>query len=92
MELDYALGVGGIPRGRIIEIYGTESSVKTTLALHVSHRRKAGGHSGLIDAEHALDPFMQKTSASKSIYLYVSQPEPAIRRSIIPKRSCAAAR
>ena len=57
LNLDIALGVGGIPRGRIIEIYGPESSGKTTLALHViAETQKVGGQAAFIDAEHALDP------------------------------------
>ena len=57
LSLDAALGVGGVPKGRVIEIYGPESSGKTTLALHViAEAQKAGGIAGFIDAEHALDP------------------------------------
>ena len=57
LSLDVALGVGGIPRGRIVEIYGPEASGKTTLALHiVAEAQKAGGTAAFIDAEHALDP------------------------------------
>ena len=57
LQLDYALGVGGLPRGRIIEIYGPESSGKTTLALHaIAEAQKLGGTAAFIDAEHALDP------------------------------------
>ena len=57
LGLDIALGIGGLPRGRIIEIYGPESSGKTTLALHtVAEAQKTGGICGFIDAEHALDP------------------------------------
>ncbi|HOR45536.1 MAG TPA: DNA recombination/repair protein RecA, partial [Spirochaetota bacterium] len=57
LELDIALGIGGIPKGRIIEIYGPESSGKTTLTLHiVAECQKAGGMAAFIDAEHALDP------------------------------------
>ena len=56
LSLDVALGVGGVPRGRIVEIYGPESSGKTTLALHiVAEAQKAGGHAAFIDAEHAVD-------------------------------------
>ena len=61
VALDYALGVGGIPRGRIIEIYGPESSGKTTLALHViAEAQKLGGTAAFVDAEHALDPVYAK--------------------------------
>ena len=57
LTLDYALGIGGLPRGRIIEIYGPESSGKTTVALHVlAEAQKLGGAAAFIDAEHALDP------------------------------------
>ena len=57
IELDYALGVGGVPRGRIVEIFGPESSGKTTIALHiVAQAQKLGGTAAFIDAEHALDP------------------------------------
>ena len=61
LSLDLALGVGGIPKGRIVEIYGPESSGKTTVALHiVAEVQKAGGIAGFIDAEHALDPVYAK--------------------------------
>ena len=64
IELDAALGVGGVPRGRIVEIYGPEASGKTTLALHVVARaQKMGGMCVFIDAEHALDPVYAKISA-----------------------------
>ena len=63
LSLDIALGLGGVPRGRIIEIYGPESSGKTTVALHmVAEVQKRGGIAGFVDAEHALDPAMLKTS------------------------------
>ena len=61
LALDLALGVGGYPKGRIIEIYGPESSGKTTLALHaIAEAQKQGGYAAFIDAEHALDPNMRK--------------------------------
>ena len=61
LSLDLALGVGGIPKGRIVEIYGPESSGKTTVALHmVAEVQKQGGIAGFIDAEHALDPIYAK--------------------------------
>ena len=61
LDLDMALGVGGLPRGRVIEIYGPESSGKTTVALHVvAEAQKAGGVAAFIDAEHALDPIYAK--------------------------------
>ena len=57
IALDIALGIGGLPRGRVVEIYGTESSGKTTVALHaIANAQKAGGIAAFIDAEHALDP------------------------------------
>ncbi len=75
LELDMALGVGGIPRGRIIEIYGPESSGKTTVALHVvAEVQKRGGIAAFIDAEHALDPVYAKRLGVNIEELYVSQP------------------
>src|SRR4030066_2462050 len=57
LGLDIALGIGGVPRGRVIEIYGPEASGKTTLALHIiSEAQKAGGQAAIVDAEHAIDP------------------------------------
>ncbi len=74
--LDEALGIGGIPRGRIIEIYGPESSGKTTLALHiVAQAQKKGGVSAFVDAEHALDPVYAKNLGVKVNDLLVSQPD-----------------
>lgn len=76
LELDIALGVGGVPRGRIIEIYGPESSGKTTVALHiVAEVQKAGGAAAFIDAEHALDPAYAKNLGVDVDNLYVSQPD-----------------
>ncbi len=76
IELDYALGVGGIPRGRIVEIFGPESSGKTTIALHiVAQAQKAGGTAAFIDAEHALDPSYAENLGVKVDDLYVSQPD-----------------
>jgi len=76
LNLDIALGVGGIPRGRIIEIYGPESSGKTTLALHViSETQKAGGQAAFIDAEHALDPSYAKALGVDTDNLLISQPD-----------------
>ena len=76
MSLDLALGVGGIPRGRIIEIFGPESSGKTTLALHmIAEAQKAGGMAAIIDAEHALDPVYAKAVGVDIDNLYVSQPD-----------------
>ncbi len=76
LGLDIALGIGGVPRGRIIEIYGPESSGKTTLALHiVSEAQKAGGEAAFIDAEHALDPVYAKHLGVDIDNLIVSQPD-----------------
>lgn len=76
IELDYALGVGGIPRGRIVEIYGPESSGKTTIALHViAQSQKMGGTAAFIDAEHALDPIYAENLGVRVDDLYVSQPD-----------------
>lgn len=76
ISLDKALGVGGIPKGRIIEIYGPEASGKTTLALHiVAEVQKAGGIAGFIDAEHALDPKYAKDIGVDVDNLYISQPD-----------------
>ncbi len=76
ITLDVALGVGGLPRGRIIEIYGPESSGKTTVALHViAETQKAGGIAAFIDAEHALDPTYASNLGVDLDNLYVSQPD-----------------
>ncbi len=76
LSLDIALGIGGMPRGRIIEIYGPESSGKTTVALHVvSEVQKRGGIAGFIDAEHALDPVYAKNIGVDIDNLYISQPD-----------------
>ncbi len=76
LSLDIALGAGGIPKGRIIEIYGPESSGKTTVALHmVSEVQKRGGIAGFIDAEHALDPVYAKNIGVDIDNLYISQPD-----------------
>lgn len=76
LSLDIALGVGGVPRGRIIEIYGPESSGKTTVALHmVAEVQKRGGIAGFIDAEHALDPVYAKNIGVNLDELYISQPD-----------------
>jgi recombination protein RecA len=76
LELDIALGVGGVPRGRIIEIYGPESSGKTTVALHmVAEAQKLGGAAAFVDAEHALDPAYAKNLGVDTDNLYVSQPD-----------------
>jgi recombination protein RecA len=76
LTLDAALGVGGIPRGRIVEIYGPESSGKTTVALHVvAEAQKAGGIAAFVDAEHALDPLYARKLGVNIEELYVSQPD-----------------
>jgi recombination protein RecA len=76
IALDVALGVGGLPRGRVVEIYGPESSGKTTVALHaVANAQKAGGLAGFIDAEHALDPEYAKALGVDTDNLYISQPD-----------------
>ncbi|MCD8120385.1 MAG: recombinase RecA [Lachnospiraceae bacterium] len=76
LSLDVALGVGGVPKGRIIEIYGPESSGKTTVALHmVAEVQKRGGVAGFIDAEHALDPVYAKNIGVDIDNLYISQPD-----------------
>ena len=76
LSLDMALGVGGVPRGRVIEIYGPESSGKTTLALHiVAEAQKIGGNAAYIDAEHALDPAYAKNLGVDVSNLYISQPD-----------------
>jgi recombination protein RecA len=76
LDLDLALGVGGLPRGRIIEIYGPESSGKTTVALHVvAEAQKAGGTAAFVDAEHALDPVYARNLGVNIDDLYVSQPD-----------------
>ena len=76
LALDLAIGVGGLPRGRIIEIYGPESSGKTTVALHcIAETQKAGGIAAFVDAEHALDPIYAKNLGVDLDELYVSQPD-----------------
>ena len=76
LGLDIALGIGGVPRGRIIEVYGPESSGKTTLALHiVAEAQKTGGEAAFIDAEHALDPVYAKKIGVNIDELLVSQPD-----------------
>lgn len=76
LALDLALGIGGLPRGRIVEIYGPESSGKTTLALHaIAEVQKMGGTAAFIDAEHALDPVYAAKLGVKLDNLYVSQPD-----------------
>tara|TARA_S200000501_G_scaffold129486_1_gene122360 strand:+ start:5461 stop:6492 length:1032 start_codon:yes stop_codon:yes gene_type:complete len=76
LSLDVALGVGGVPRGRVIELYGPESSGKTTLALHIiAEAQKTGGYAAFIDAEHALDPSWAEKLGVNTKELLVSQPD-----------------
>lgn len=76
LSLDLALGIGGIPKGRIVEIYGPESSGKTTVTLHmIAEVQKRGGIAGFIDAEHALDPVYAKNIGVDIDNLYISQPD-----------------
>ena len=79
IALDTALGVGGVPRGRVIEIYGPESSGKTTLALHVlAEAQRGGGAGAFIDAEHAMDPDYAKRLGVNVEELLISQPDSMI--------------
>lgn len=93
LALDYALGIGGVPRGRIVEIYGPESSGKTTVALHiVAEAQKAGGMAAFIDVEHALDPVYARNLGVDTESLLVSQPdtgEQALEITEALVRSCA---
>ena len=76
LGLDLALGIGGVPKGRIVEIYGPESSGKTTLTLHlIAQCQKAGGVCAFVDAEHALDPNYAKNLGVDIDNLYISQPD-----------------
>ena len=76
LSLDLALGIGGVPRGRIVEIYGPESSGKTTLALHIlAEAQKRGGEVAFVDAEHALDPVYAAALGVDTDNLLVSQPD-----------------
>ena len=76
LSLDIALGIGGVPKGRIIEIYGPESSGKTTVSLHIlAECQKQGGTAAFIDAEHALDPSYAEKLGVNISELYVSQPD-----------------
>ena len=76
LSLDIALGIGGLPRGRVVEIYGPESSGKTTVALHaIAEAQKLGGIAAFIDAEHALDPMYARAIGVDVDELLVSQPD-----------------
>lgn len=93
IDIDYALGIGGVPRGRIVEIFGPESSGKTTIALHiVAEAQKLGGTAAFIDAEHALDPVYAKNLGVDVNNLLISQPdygEQALEVAEELARSCA---
>ena len=87
LSLDLALGLGGVPKGRIIEIYGPESSGKTTVTLHmVAEVQKLGGIAGFIDAEHALDPAYARNIGVDIDNLYISQPDNGEQLWRLPKR------
>ncbi len=87
LGLDLALGVGGVPRGRIIEVYGPESSGKTTLALHIlAEAQKKGGEVAFIDVEHALDPTYAEALGVDINNLLVSQPDTGEQAMEMPKR------
>ena len=93
LGLDLALGIGGLPRGRIIEIYGPESSGKTTLALHaIAEAQKRGGTCAFIDAEHALDPSYARKLGVDVDNLLISQPDAGEQALEIATRWCARAR
>ncbi len=93
LSLDLALGIGGVPRGRIVEVFGPESSGKTTLIYHVlAEAQKLGGVCAFIDAEHAMDPLTPSTSASTSTSCSSPSPTTASRRWRSPTCSCAPAR
>ena len=92
LSIDLALGIGGLPRGRIVEIYGPESSGKTTLSLHViAETQKNGGNVAFIDAEHALDPEYAKALGIDLSKLYVSQPDHGEQALDITHRLCESA-
>ena len=89
LSLDLALGIGGLPKGRIIEIYGPESSGKTTVALHaVAEVQKRGGIAGFIDAEHALDPVYAKNIGVDIDNLYIHSRTAGSRRLRSQRRWC----
>ena len=93
LGLDIALGIGGLPKGRIIEIYGPESSGKTTLTLHcVAEEQKKGGVCAFVDAEHALDPHYARKLGVNLDELLISSPTRASRRWRSSIRWCARAR
>ena len=93
LMLDLALGIGGLPKGRIIEVYGAESSGKTTLCLHaVAEAQKLGGMAAFIDVEHALDPFTRVRSALTWTTCWCRSPIRESRRLTSLRRSCARVR
>lgn len=93
LSLDIALGLGGVPKGRIIEVYGPESSGKTTVALHmVAEVQKRGGIAGFIDAEHALDPAYARRSDVDIVICISPSRTTASRRLRLPRRWCAPVR
>ena len=93
LGLDIALGIGGLPRGRIVEIYGPESSGKTTLALHaIAEAQKRGGTCAFVDAEHALDPTYARKLGVDVDNLLISQPDAGEQALEIATRWCARAR
>ena len=92
LSLDVALGVGGLPRGRIVEIYGPESSGKTTLALHVAaEAQKKGGEVAFVDAEHALDPTYARALGVNIDEMLISQPDTGEQALEITEALCAPA-
>ena len=92
LSLDVALGVGGLPRGRIVEIYGPESSGKTTLALHVAaEAQKKGGEVAFVDAEHALDPTYARALGVNIDEMLISQPDTGEQALRSPRHWCAPA-
>ena len=87
LSLDLALGIGGLPKGRVVEIYGPESSGKTTLALQVvAEAQKSGGSCVIIDAEHALDPVYAKKLGVNTEELYISQPAVSLQIQSLEKQ------
>ena len=85
LALDLALGIGGLPRGRVVEIFGPESSGKSTLAMHVvAEAQRNGGVCAYIDAEHAMDPVYAGAIGVNVDELYISQPDTGSRRSRSP--------
>src|SRR5215207_403348 len=92
VSLDYALGIGGVPRGRVVEVFGPESSGKTTLTLQIiAEAQKLGGMAAFVDAEHALDAQYAKSSAWISIICSSRSPTTVSRRSRLSECSCARA-